>query len=277
MSKFDTWVYFLGGSMPKVFMVICSYGSNHRNILVENLLSYDNFQKYELQIVVLSTEDLQLPKLSHVDLQDRRYDPSVEQYLMWKFQDVVKELVSLDFDIFVHTEDDILFTEDNFDYFLEQSNLFRGTDKLPGFFRCEVWDGETHLIDVDEPPIVRGRKITHENMVYWTAEVEDRMQPNPHQGCIVLDRERLKHLIDDESLFVPPSNDYMFGPKGWIGTFMLLESATNWIWRFHYNKVVPIAEPQLRRSFIKHCDPLIGIPFGSTVQHLQQHNINFKE
>ena len=71
--------------------------------------------------------------------------------LTWSHRDVFREQIS-NYSHFLYTEDDILFTKKNLDYWIKAREVLRESPYIPSFFRYEVTsEGEYVSSDVTEP------------------------------------------------------------------------------------------------------------------------------
>ena len=241
--------------------MIGAYGANHLPILKANLGALTASSKYEFDTVVMATEPLDIPGVRFA-----YFGSGLKTWFLWKHQDVLKESDLTAYDLIIFTEDDIWLTEDNLDYFREYADLFAGTEYLPGFLRYEVWTAGTYLVDMTLKSWDRGEPADIRNRRCWTTHSRNRMFPNVHQGVLMLDKERVRHLLDNGLLFVQPEQYEVEGVDAPLGP---QESATIWPWKLYYRKAWALDE--LDRLLIEHCDTYRGYPVGVPLDEFRAH------
>lgn len=116
--------------------------------------------------------------------------------LTWSHRDIFREQISSGsgHSHFLYTEDDLLLTRQNLDYWLKAREVTRTTHFIPAFFRYEINNrGETVSTDVTETQAL----TSHLLKVKETTFVNLRQ---PYQGMYLMDKElAIEFLFSDAS------------------------------------------------------------------------------
>ena len=152
----------------------------------------------DVTIVTNSTKDEQTlicQALSDLELNFSFFVPTGlgHPYLLtWSHFHVFRQKLEQNFTHFLYLEDDLLFTQENFEYWLSANQELQSRGLIPGFLRIEHnnIDKEWYSSDIEEvqyysecPKIVSKKNITYLNLQF------------PYQGMYLLDRNQfLKHI-----------------------------------------------------------------------------------
>jgi len=108
--------------------------------------------------------------------------------LTWSHRDVFREQIS-NYSHFLYTEDDILFTKKNLDYWIESREILRKTPYIPSFFRYEVnSEGEYVSTDVTKPQSLQSHIFYSKDKIFINLM-------EPYQGMYLMDKKLLIELL----------------------------------------------------------------------------------
>jgi 2-polyprenyl-3-methyl-5-hydroxy-6-metoxy-1,4-benzoquinol methylase len=178
----------------RILVAISSYGASQDHYLLQLVKEYRSMS-LDLNIVVLSNVHKEVaPGVEVVvGLPDEK-DP-------WSLVYAHKSLFAKrleDYDLFIHTENDILITESHIQAFLRLSAVLHD-DEIPGFLRYEVGPaGETNFPDVHASFHWDGQSVVTRNqytLAYFT---------NEQAACYLLTREQLRRAINSGGYLVAP-------------------------------------------------------------------------
>jgi len=178
----------------KILVAISSYGASQDQYLLQLVKEYRSMS-LDLDIVVLSNVHKEVaPGIEViVGLPDEK-DP---WSLVYAHKSLFAERLE-DYDVFIHSENDILIKQSHIEAFLRLSAVLHD-DEIPGFLRFEVGpDGETYYPDAhahfhwDGQSVVTRDKYT---LAYFT---------NEQAACYLLTREQLRRAIDSGGYLVAP-------------------------------------------------------------------------
>lgn len=237
----------------KVLLIYGAYGKNYE-FLSSSLLEYSQWINYDVTVVVMVTEPIVVPFFHNIKVEFRKFDASEAQWFLWKYQEVVREFWSPEYELLVFLEDDIRITEDNLNYYVEHSDRLRGTKFLVGFIAYEVWNGIPYLIGMTEKSWDTGRMFEHDGIRYWTCPASNRMIPQVHQCSFLIDRERLQTLFDNDQFYIKPEH-YFWGTHWHPQCRRYMDptaSATNWMWKLYFSKAWPVDD--MKRILLHHVD-----------------------
>ncbi|MFW9882517.1 MAG: hypothetical protein ACFFG0_56365 [Candidatus Thorarchaeota archaeon] len=205
----------------KILVVISNYGTKQLPYLKGVLQEYNNFKKYKIKIILLTTEYIKNLNYPNLAIKQEIFDKSLGLWLTHKHKKYIFENKNY-FDIFIYSENDIPINEDNLDIFRKHSENLKNTNLILGFLRYE--QKNKYLIDCHprhtasrirfysliKPflsflpfsivkkyklhPIVRKFNIKINNHNYFEVQ-------NVHQGSYVLAKEHLKKVLDSGNYF----------------------------------------------------------------------------
>ena len=189
----------------RILVAISSFGTSQDQYLLQMIEEYRSMP-FDLDIVVLSNIPKEVAPGVEVivGLPDEK-DP-------WSLVYAHKSLFAKraeDYDLFIHTENDILITESHIRSFLKVSAVLHD-DEITGFMRFEAGpDGETNFPDVHASFHWDGRSVVTRGeytLAYFT---------NEQAACYLLTREQLRRAIH--------SGGYVVAPH--LGKYGICESA----------------------------------------------------
>jgi 2-polyprenyl-3-methyl-5-hydroxy-6-metoxy-1,4-benzoquinol methylase len=178
----------------KILVGIASYGAAQDQHLLRLIEEYRSMS-FDVDIVVLSNvqKEIALGVEVVAGLPDEK-DP---WSLIYAHKTLFAERLE-QYDLFLHSENDILVTERNIQAFLKVSE-YLNADETPGFFRYENGPaGETNFPEAhagfhwDEKSVVTRGPYT---LAFFT---------NEHAGCYLLKREQLRRAIKTGNYLVAP-------------------------------------------------------------------------
>lgn len=129
--------------------------------------------------------------------------------LTWCHRSVFMNLINSDSSVthFLYTEDDILFTNDNLNYWLTLSPVLQEHNGMPGFIRYEVDDeGMFFSSDFTKPLYLEDTFTVLDNDARLVCLEE------PYQAFYFLDRDQMSDLLETEA--GSPDNPSTFGMWG---------------------------------------------------------------
>jgi len=106
--------------------------------------------------------------------------------LTWSHRDVFREQISngSSYSHFLYTEDDLLFTKQNLDYWLGARESLGSTPFIPGFLRWEINNrGETVSTDITEPQALSSTPL------FKVGDSTFASLKEPYQGMYFLDKQ----------------------------------------------------------------------------------------
>ncbi len=215
--------------MKKVLVCISNYGSDQIQYLYEVLHQYYKMKEFEFDVVLQTTEQIDLRPFSGKRIFVEVFLPAIGRGLAYQHRKVMIHLRNR-YDLFIYTENDMLITEENLLAFC------RETEKLPsqficGFLRYErnranLDDKELYLIDCHPVAGVKEATFNIHGERYISIV-------NKHQGCFVVTRPQLEIAIKSGGFDSPP-------PPSMYG---LLESAASDVYlRCGLIKLISVAE-----------------------------------
>jgi len=222
--------------MFKFFIALTAYDPLSRfDPLLRALESYSELPGYKtVYIYVDKPHEKDVPEVSelleanvkNLDIYFIIADAAYEGYsLTWAHKADLKSLVtSNSFDFYIYAENDMHFTEDNFNYWLKYKNKLKHLNLEPGFCRYEVkgtnkvpfdnykkWNltGLTYNVWGDRP---------YEASTYLYLEDPDVLcfvsLGNPYAGLMILDQEQAESYIVSDS-FDPHLSYAKTGHRNW--------------------------------------------------------------
>src|ERR1700680_2489318 len=178
----------------RILVAISSFGTSQDQYLLQMIEEYRSMP-FDLDIVVLSNINKEVAPGVEVivGLPDEK-DP-------WSLVYAHKSLFAKrleDYDVFSHTENDILITESHIQAFLKLSAVLHD-DEIPGFLRYEVGPaGETNFPAVHASFHWDGQSVVTRDQytrAYFT---------NEQAACYLLTREQLRRAINSGGYLVAP-------------------------------------------------------------------------
>ena len=239
-----------------VLIIIGAYDSRHIDILQRNVAAYESYRKYDCQIVIMAGEPMSIQG----NVEWRYFDQSLGELFLWRHQDVIKEKADDDWQLLAFIEDDVLITEDNLDYFIEHSEVLKGTEYCPGYLRYEQWGDKRNIISVSLDEWNMGECVAVNDVRYWAGRKRSRMRPTTHQMGFVLDRPRFMQLMKEQMFDIDPHLIKYGRGRRFLRD---LESSTNWMWAYNFRKVYALDD--LHYSLLLHCDHYKNHPMGDEV------------
>lgn len=210
-----------------MLVVIANYGSKQIKYLKRIMQEYNNFRKYKIKVILISTEHINGLEHKNLEIKQEIFDASLGYWLAHRHKKFIAENKDK-FDIFVYSENDMLITEENIDVFAKHSkNLFK-TNLVPGFLRYETNNGKC-LIDLHPNhaanripfyfaakyvismlpektalalglhPIIRKSNIQINGKRYFKVQ-------NLHQGSYALTKEQLGKVLKSGNYFNEKKN-----------------------------------------------------------------------
>jgi 2-polyprenyl-3-methyl-5-hydroxy-6-metoxy-1,4-benzoquinol methylase len=206
----------------RILVAISSFGTSQDQHLLRMIEEYRSMP-FDLDLVVLSniSRDFGPDVEVIVGLPDEK-DP---WSLVYGHKTLFAERLEK-YDLFIHTENDILITESHIRAFLRVSDVLHD-DEITGFMRFEVCpDGETNFPDVHASFHWDGRSVVNRRpytLAYFT---------NEQAACYLLTREQLRRAIR--------SGGYVVAPH--LGKYGICESAaTDPYTQCGFKKLIPIS------------------------------------
>lgn len=105
--------------------------------------------------------------------------------LTWSHRDIFREQISQESDHthFLYTEDDLLLTKKNLDYWLSARNITKSTPFIPGFFRYEInAEGEAVSTDIIKRQSLASHLLKFEETTFVNLK-------QPYQGMYLMDKQ----------------------------------------------------------------------------------------
>ena len=202
----------------KMLVVISNYGSRQVKYLKRIIREYNNFNKYKVKVILVSTGHINGLKYKNLEIKQEIFDASLGYWLAHRHKKFIEENKDK-FDIFIYSENDTPITEKNIDVFVEHSKNLSKTNLVPGFLRYETNKGkDKYLIDlhpnhaanriplyfamkhalsllpektalaVGLHPIIRKLNIQINGKRYFEVQ-------NLHQGSYILTRKQLEKVL----------------------------------------------------------------------------------
>ena len=213
----------------RVLAVIVNYGNKQLEYLKRIIQEYDNFRKYKVKVILISTEHINGLKYKNLEIKQEIFDASLGYWLAHKHKKFIAENKDK-FDIFVYSENDMLITEENIDVFAKHSKNLSKINLVPAFLRYETNNGKDKcLIDLHPNhaanripfyfamkhiisllpektalalglhPIIRKNNIRVNGKKYFEVQ-------NLHQGSYVLTKSQLKTVLGSGNYFNEKKN-----------------------------------------------------------------------
>lgn len=122
-------------------------------------------------------------KLELIPEQNLPYGPAS---LTWKHKKFLKDFVNSDFDYFVYCNSDLLFRQENLDYWIENHQFLKEqvTNFIPSFLRYEITQrGVPVSVDCTQQIDCKTRPVIELNGRRFVSHAQ------PYQGVFILDKE----------------------------------------------------------------------------------------
>ncbi len=133
--------------------------SNQTGLLKKNKIFYlkkviSSYQKLKINkkiFIHTNKKNILKKKFNYKNLYFKEYNLKNQnpRYLPWKCRDLINKQLKK-FDLFIYTEDDLLFTQANLDYWLNYKNIIQKNYNL-GFMRYEMNKRIKYLTDIIKP------------------------------------------------------------------------------------------------------------------------------
>lgn len=169
----------------KLLVSISNYGTSQLPYLNSAIDEYLSYKKYDVTVVVDSTVPLDRDDVT-VILQD----PSLLHLLAHTHRQYFVDKQD-DYDLFLYAENDILIKEEAIDTFLKYDQMFNYNQCL-GFIRYEMRENDPkfYFPDVNSHwPCIKSKRTEVNGSDFFEFI-------NVHQGCWILPKEKLKHVIN---------------------------------------------------------------------------------
>lgn len=220
----------------KMLISLSSYGSKNLHLLNRCVDEYKSYKKYDVDIEVHCTVPLERADISQV------VHSNVPTTCLFHREDFIHR--KSDYDLFLFAEYDILIKECAIDTYLAYDSLLP-SDYCIGFLRYETTsENVLYLIDswlnIPGYSYISSKCLNIDGRNYFSLS-------NPHQGCYVLTKAKLQHVINN--------SQFSFNSLNGLG----VESASSTI--FHdwslgprgiMKKVYPTSEQELTTLLIHH-------------------------
>lgn len=178
----------------KILVEISSYGANQDHYMAELIKEYSSMP-FDIDLVVTSNVKKEVPP--GVELVVGLPDPKDGWSLVYAHKPLFAERLAK-YDLFIHTENDILIKESHIRSFLKVSAALHD-DEIPGFLRYEIGPaGEINFPDMhysfhwDGQSVVKRGQYT---LAYYT---------NEQAACYLLTQDHLRRAVDSGGYVVPP-------------------------------------------------------------------------
>jgi hypothetical protein len=222
----------------KIKICIANYGTSqihHMNRMIEEFKKY---KKYKTDITIYTTVPVEHKHILYSD--------GIGNYLPFQCRHHMAESVN-DFDLFLYNENDHLITEDNIDAFLEHSSRLEN-NHVSGFIRYEERDGKKILLDPNPgrefidgiPTLVKNRYINDFSLY------------NNHQGCWLLDKDKINKVIDSGEFLINSPKQYLYSSETGMDYCPLEQGASDPYTICGLEKVFPKEIGLLKRLLIFH-------------------------
>ena len=136
----------------KIALHICSYNGNNykeRFIFLKKIVKNYFLIDKKIKIFIHTNKITKKFKIKNVKYIKHNLHNTNPFYLSWKCRKFIKKQ-SNQFDCFIYSEDDILFTKKNFDYWLKFKDISIKNDFNLGFFRIEKNNKKIFSTDLTE-------------------------------------------------------------------------------------------------------------------------------
>ena len=200
-------------SNEKILVLIINHGVNQINFCDNLIKELKNIKKYFFDIKVFSSSSYTFENCENVLVTKYGgYNFSLSAY------DYLKKCDLSNYTHVLLTENDILFSEDNCDYFFRYEESFKNQNCTIGFMRYELIENEKFLVDCGYDD----GKISFSTKKGIVEVIEDKFfrSENCHQGCWLLQTDKLKKIIS-EIMIGPTLEDKVsnyFYSESWPGT-----------------------------------------------------------
>jgi len=153
---------------------------------------------------------------------DKKYEG---YYLCWAHKPVLIEFIKDEcYDFYMYSENDMLFTEDNFSYWLSNKDKLKELNLEPGFCRFENFNGLKIPFDnyrkwsISKPTPNCWGPIPHNGLFYLTLTDSRQLGwftlGNPYGGLMLLDQEDASKYIKSDSCD-PVKSHRLTGKRNW--------------------------------------------------------------
>jgi hypothetical protein len=116
--------------------------------------------------------------------------------LTWSHLDIFRKLhSSKKYSHFLYSEDDIIFSPENFEYWIESRKILASKNLIPSFVRYELSLLHNSKVSVDQ---WAPTKISESSAVHFESCSFINLD-NPYQGCYLMDRDLLMEHLGSES------------------------------------------------------------------------------
>jgi hypothetical protein len=222
--------------MDKILTIIINHGNDQVDLLKKQIASFNKLPNND--VVVISTSKIKgLPsKALPCKVAIRKDDGEL---FVWNWIKYVKKTTMSEYDYLIVSENDIIFTPENFEYFNKVSKVLPAS-YVPGFIRYEILDdGVLGLTDLS---------VSLRNFMGWTHGIEDVLTikgkkyfttENEHQGLFILNKAQLKLAMKSDVFLSDPSR----APLPNKGSIDIMASATyRTIASCGLQRVIPLEE-----------------------------------
>lgn len=179
--------------MKKILVLISNYGSNQLNfcqILISGLLSIN---KYSFDIKVFSSEDTSFEGCENIIVRNysgHDFPNSIYDYL--------KQVSLESYSHILFTENDLFFSEVNFDTYFNYESKLTSQNETIGFLRYEIKNEGKYLIDCG----YNSDKLSfsNKNGIMEINDISMFRYKNCHQGCWFLNKSQVIKIINEISV-----------------------------------------------------------------------------
>ncbi len=216
----------------KILISITSYDKSHSKYLKQIIENYQTeFSNYDLYFVLSlnypysnpPTNSTQLPKL----------------YNNWNFTWNAKKYLKDNYDKYsyiIESDDDILVTKENFQYFLDTELKHNKDNLLTGFLVYEQSpDGKKHLITMPSSLPRKKEMLSVNNNIYIVPF-------NQHSACFICDAKKYKTALKNNMPVSPPTTIVPYTSAEFSRTELY----------FQFKKVIPVEAIVNEKALVKH-------------------------
>jgi len=197
----------------KVLVLIINYGTNQNEFCLSLIKELKNIKNYLLDIKVFSSTEQVFDECENFYVQNysgHDFSNSIYDYL--------KKCDLSNYTHVLMTENDILFTQKNFDYYFKYEKKFLDKNLTFGFLRYEIKENEKFLIDCG----YNEGKICFKSNKGIVEILENKLfrNENCHQGCWMFSVNNLKkiiHVISHGASLEDKISNYFYS-EFWPGT-----------------------------------------------------------
>jgi hypothetical protein len=172
----------------KVLVLIINYGTNQSEFCLSLIKELKNIKNYLLDIKIFSSTEQVFDECENFYIQNYEgYNFSNSIY------DYLKKSNLSNYTHVLMTENDILFTQKNFDYYFEYEKKKLSEDLTFGFLRYEIKENQKFLIDCGH----NEDKICFKSNEGIVEILENKLfrTKNCHQGCWMFSVKNLQKII----------------------------------------------------------------------------------